>query len=179
MARRLKLPTAHRPESQEICFVPDDVLSAFFKKYSARCLRPGPIVTTRGQKIGEHQGLLLYTLGQRKGVWAGGGGPYYVLKKDLRNNTLMVTSDRTDLLASGCCLRDFNWLVEPKTNPRSLVAQVRYRAPAVDAQVAGCGTRVHLRFRRPQWAVTAGQSAVLYVGERVVGGGIVDKVSSE
>lgn len=162
-------------ESQDVCFI-EGPHNEFLKKNLH--LKPGPIKTWEGKKLGEHQGLPLYTIGQRRGVEIGGIGPLYVVKTDYKNNVLYVTDDSRDplLFSSEILLKNVNWIAgkEPEL-PRNCEAVTRY-GQAPQKAVIKKGDRkdeYKLEFRSPQRAVTPGQSAVFYNGKEVMGGGVI------
>lgn len=176
LARRLGLVTADKPESVEICFVPDDDYVGVLERYlpaDAPALAPGPLVTTTGEVIGEHQGFARYTIGQRRGLPGGSRRPLYVVDIAPEDRSVVVGTE-DELYASHVNLEDVNWLTEPLTPGDECHIQVRYRARAVPARVAAAeGGTLALELLRPARAVTPGQSGVLYAGERLLGGGII------
>ena len=174
---KAKLPYIKK-ESQDVCFLSGDHNDFLREKL---ILKKGDIKTLDGKKIGEHQGLPLYTIGQRRGVEIGGVGPFYAAKRDYKTNTLYVVSDRDDpALYSGKLIAGgVNWISgqEPKL-PLSCQAVIRYRHQPVKCKVAKppSGFKSHsvaVVFSQPQRAVTPGQSVVLYNGDEVLGGGII------
>lgn len=172
IAEELELPVVKVPESQELCFVrhkTSDFLSKQFEN------KQGSIVDVEGNKLGEHQGLWFYTIGQRKGIMVS-GGPYYVLKKKVGQNVLVVTKDKKDLYQRTAQLREVNWIsgVEPAL-PLRTKAKIRYRHPASQAVLSQDGRGYLLDFKEPQFAITPGQSAVFYHGMEVIGGGIIKR----
>lgn len=174
LAASFCLSTAARRDSQEVCFVPEQNLRAFLKKYLK--MKPGPITTSGGQLLGKHEGLPIYTIGQRKGVVGGQSRPYFVLGKNKKKNTLIVTDQPADLLAQMCVVGDINWIDRLVKFPSYVKAQIRYRASASSAWVRQAGSRVAVKFVKKQRAITPGQSAVFYQGEKVLGGGIIEEV---
>jgi tRNA-specific 2-thiouridylase len=176
-ARRLGLVTADKPESVEICFVPDDDYVGVLERHlppDAPALAPGPLVTTAGDVIGEHNGFARYTIGQRKGLPGGGGGPRYVVA--IRPETREVVVGSADELAGHRVrLHEVNWLADPLAEGDRCEAQLRYRARAVPATVLAAGDgSIELALEVPVRAVTPGQSGVLYgAGGRVLGGGVI------
>jgi tRNA-specific 2-thiouridylase len=176
MAKRGGLPVAEKSESQEICFIPGKHHNDFLKKYLD--LIPGDIKLLEDDKtIGRHQGLALYTIGQRRGIEIGGTGPYYAAKFDRKKNILYVVKDFNDeiLYKKGLLAKNVNWLngLEPKL-PFNCSVVIRYRHPAVKCAVVGKIRRGYkVIFKEKQRAVTPGQSAVFYKGEEVLGGGII------
>jgi tRNA-specific 2-thiouridylase len=181
IARRLQVPVAEKPESQEICFVPTGNYVRFIEGYlqeqgSKLPENEGEIVTTSGEVIGRHNGLHQYTVGQRRGLGFSTGRPVYVVALDRANNRLVVGDD-AELRSSVCEVRDVNW-ISFATPERPIEAVVRIRnrhepAGAVITALDGAGARVC--FREPQRAITPGQAAVFYAGERVLGGGWIRK----
>ncbi len=174
LAREFGLPTAAKKDSQGICFVGKVDLREFLADKIAG--RPGPIVTTTGRTVGIHQGIAPYTIGQRHGMGIGGGAPYFVVGKDAGKNALVVApeDDVTALHASALVAEDVHWIagVAPQL-PLRCRARIRYRQPLQDATVTADGTGVHVDFAKSQRAVTPGQFAVFYNGDRCLGGGII------
>jgi tRNA-uridine 2-sulfurtransferase len=177
VARRLAVPVAEKPESQEICFVPTGNYVRFIEGYleeqgSALETSSGEIVTTGGEVLGRHNGLHQYTVGQRKGLGVAAGRPIYVVELDRVSNRLIVGED-AELRRSTCDVRGVNWI--PFALPeRPLTAHVRIRnrhEPARAEIVATEGNGARVTFREPQRAITPGQAAVFYDGELVLGGG--------
>lgn len=167
LAKKFKLPTAETPESQEICFVPDTV-NEFLKRYFKP--KKGKIIDTTGKALGEHQGLIFYTIGQRKGIRLP-QGPYWVKDRDFEKNILVVTKNEKDLLKKELSFHDANWLSGklPKF-PLKAVAKIRYRAKLAPAVVYENHKMI---FEQPQRAVTPGQSVVFYRSQELLGGGII------
>jgi len=182
IARRLGVPVAEKPESQEICFVPTGNYVRFIENYlqeqgGAALNDSGEIVTTSGQVIGRHRGLHHYTVGQRKGLGLSVGYPVYVVALDQGKNRLVVGEDR-ELRGSVCTLRDVNWI--PYTLPAGPVAaavRIRNRhEPAMAEIIATDATHACVSFQEPQRAITPGQAAVFYAGDQVLGGGWIASV---
>jgi tRNA-specific 2-thiouridylase len=177
IARRLAVPVAEKPESQEICFVPTGNYVRFIEGYleeqgSKLPGDSGEIVSTSGEVIGRHKGLHNYTVGQRRGLGVFTGHPLYVVELDRARNRLIVGGDG-ELRRTICEVRDVNWI--PFAAPDSPVeAQVRIRnrhEPADAEIIALDATSARIEFRSPQRAITPGQAAVFYSGEQVLGGG--------
>jgi tRNA-specific 2-thiouridylase len=175
-ARRLGLVTADKPESQEICFVPDHDYRGFLRRRNAEIFRPGPIVDTAGRRLGTHEGLPAYTIGQRKGLGLSAGRALHVVDLDPATNRVTVGAaselDRTRLIA-----RDVNFIAcEPPAEPMRVAAKIRHNhapAPATVRALDGGGAEVI--FDAPQRAVTPGQSVVWYQDDWVVGGGVISR----
>ncbi|HUJ32978.1 MAG TPA: tRNA 2-thiouridine(34) synthase MnmA [Candidatus Acidoferrum sp.] len=177
IARRLAVPVAEKPESQEICFVPAGNYVRFIEGYlqeqgSALPADSGEIVSVSGEILGRHNGLHHYTVGQRRGLGFATGRPVYVVEIDRARNRLIVGEDG-DLRRAACEVRDVNWIpFERPGAPVSARVRIRNRHEPAEAKVEATGeTTARVTFRQPQRAITPGQAAVFYSGERVLGGG--------
>ena len=177
IAKEYKIPVHDKPDSQDVCFISDTV-SNFLKRHLK--LKKGEIVDENGKILGRHQGLPLYTIGQRKGINIGGQGPFYVYGKELKNNVLRVTNNPKigALYSRNMTVQKVNWICDGAKIPALVSVKTRYHNPSVSAIIKSCATRrktCNLRFNKPQKAVTPGQSAVFYSkrGE-VLGGGIIN-----
>ncbi len=177
-ARRLGLVTAEKPESVEICFVPDDDYVGVLQRHlpaDAPALVPGPLVTTTGETIGQHEGYARYTIGQRKGLPGGFAEPRYVVAiRPERREVVIGTAD--DLAGHRLRLDELNWLADPLESGDTCQVQIRHRARAVPATVTHADARgLELALAAPVRAITPGQSGVLYgVDNQVLGGGVID-----
>ncbi len=176
LARKFNLATAEKKDSQGICFVGKVGIKEFLQQFVET--EPGPIVDSAGKVIGEHDGALFYTIGQRHGLNVGGGLPYYVVGKDMNRNEVCVTTDLTDerLWTSTLSLTSVHWINdEPTADSDDLVVRTRYRAPLIiiKNQNKIDESNWKIEMANEVKAVTPGQSAVIYSGDRVVGGGIV------
>lgn len=179
IASELRLPVGARPESQEVCFIPDDDYQAFLKNYYPRAMEPGPILDQYGNILGRHQGIMSYTIGQRQGLGIAAREPLYVtaIAPD-RNAVVVGTREQTygrELIAS-----NLNWIaIARPEQPFKLKARVRYRHPEAEAIVNPLdGDKVYVKFTEPQMAITPGQAIVFYDGDIVVGGGIISRQGS-
>ena len=199
VAEEARLPVAAKKDSTGICFIGERPFREFLQRYLAN--QPGPIEDERGRNLGEHVGLSFYTLGQRKGMGIGGvkarrarrggatpersaaGGdhaPWFVARKDIVRNILVVVQGHEHPLLQSLQLTalDASWVAGAPPTPARLGAKTRYRqadaACALRAPEAGKGSEFALHFDAPQWAVTPGQSAVLYDGEVCLGGGVIE-----
>ncbi len=160
-------------ESQDICFVEGNY-EEWLVRTGIRC-EPGNVVNVSGSVIGRHRGLPFYTIGQRKGLGGWGGGPYYVVEKDIDNNRV-VAGRREDCLFSGALLRDVNIIYEDFfVGERDVMVKVRYGMEDVPATLYWSDGRLWVRFHVKLFGVTPGQSAVFYVGRYVFGGGIIER----
>jgi len=175
MARSRDLVTADRPESQEICFVPDDDYRAFLRRQAGRAdLEPGPIVTKDGDVVGRHGGVALFTVGQRRGLGVSRPGPWYVTAL-LPGENAVVVGPVEELFTLSLEADDLNFIpFDWPDGPLQATAKVRYRGPAAPARITPLpGRRVRVEFDQPQRAITPGQAVVFYDGDKVVGGGVI------
>ena len=176
-ARQLGLVTAEKPESVEICFVPDDDYVGVLERHlpaDAPALAPGPLVSTAGELIGEHQGYARYTIGQRKGLPGGFAEPRYVVAiRPERREVVIGTAE--ELEGHRVRLEELNWLADTPGPGDACEVQVRHRARAVPATVLEADSdALELALATPVRAITPGQSGVLYgAGGRVLGGGVI------
>jgi tRNA-specific 2-thiouridylase len=168
------LPTASRKDSQDLCFLAGDDYRNFLQRNAAEMLKPGEIVTREGLSLGVHTGLANYTIGQRKGLGVASPVPLYVVTKDAVRNTLVVGTQE-QLGSRELTARDVNWLLgeTPREAFRAEV-KIRYTAKESKAWVKPKGEdQVEVAFDGPVRDITAGQAAVFYRGDEVVGGGII------
>jgi tRNA-specific 2-thiouridylase len=177
IARESQLPVAEKPESQEICFVPSGSYVQFISGYLAEQGTPlaehaGDIVNTDGEVLGRHNGLHNFTIGQRKGLGIAAGRPLYVIALDSQLNRVVVGEDG-ELRGSRCEVRDVNWIpFESLDAPMRVTVKIRHRHDPAHATVTAMpNNSASVVFEVPQRAITAGQAAVFYSGEQVLGGG--------
>lgn len=172
MARELGLPNADKPDSVDICFVPTGDYRSFVNERMPS--PPGDIIDMAGNRLGRHDGILGYTVGQRRGLPARGGRePLFVVSIDASANAV-VAGSREDLLASEVIAEAVTFIAgEAPAGPQRVEAKVRYRSAHVPALVTVEGGRALVRFQEPQHAITPGQAIVFYAGERVLGGGTI------
>ncbi len=186
IAQEIGLPNAKKKDSTGICFIGERPFREFLGRYLNK--EPGPIKDEKGRTIGQHQGLSCYTLGQRQGLGIGGikakgaqkgGGehaPWFVARKDIEKNTLWVVQghDHPWLLSPSLAATDLSWCAGQAPAPGRYAAKTRYRQSDAGCQLAlQADGRLSLSFDEPQWAVTPGQSAVVYDGDVCLGGGII------
>ena len=185
IAAEIALPNAKKKDSTGICFIGERPFRDFLNRYISK--EPGPIKDPSGRTIGQHVGLSFYTLGQRQGLGIGGirekgaqkGGnehePWFVARKDIEKNILWVVQghDHPWLLAPSLRAEDVSWVAGEAPTVSAIAAKTRYRQADAPCSLAIDPTGFTLRFAEPQWAVTPGQSAVLYDGEVCLGGGVI------
>ena len=178
-ARALGLVTANKPESQEICFIPDDDYRGFLRSRIPGAFRPGPIVDARGAVLGEHAGIVNYTVGQRRGLGLTGSRPLYVTALDTTSNAVVV-GESHEVEVDRLWAEQLNLISQASLEtPLSVTAKIRHgHVPAAATIRAvrnenGDGERVEVRFDVPQRGVAPGQSVVFYDGDLVVGGGVI------
>ncbi len=175
MAESFGLPTASRRDSQDLCFLAGDDYRNFLRRHAAHLLKPGPIVARDGEVLGEHGGLANYTIGQRKGLGIASLGALYVLGKDAAANALIVGSQE-ELGCRELTAHAVNWVAgEPPRESFRAEVKIRYTAREAPAEVEVIeqGNGVRVRFDAPQRGITAGQAAVMYQDEVLIGGGII------
>jgi tRNA-specific 2-thiouridylase len=173
-AEALDLPPDEVKESQEICFVTQGDYRTFIETEAPEAKRPGPFVDTDGRELGRHDGIAFYTPGQRRGLGVASGHRLYVQRVEPATNTVVLGTDES-LLQSECAVADLNLFDDSLlTGPRSVEVKVRYATPAAPATLMPASNgAIMVRFSTPQRALSPGQSAVFYDGDRVLGGGII------
>jgi tRNA-specific 2-thiouridylase len=176
LAERFGLPVANKPDSQELCFAPSGEAGAYLETVAPHLMREGEVVDTDGRVLASHRGAAAFTVGQRRGLGVAGPEPSYVLEIDAAANRVVVGPG--ELLARAGVLADrVTWIAgEPPSNgPFEAEVRLRYRGEDVPAVVEPLGDRVRVELRTPQRGIAPGQSAVLYRGDELLGGGrIVD-----
>jgi tRNA-specific 2-thiouridylase len=174
LARRLNLPAAERPESQEICFVPNDDYRAFLKEHAPALLRSGEVVMTDGKVVGKHDGIALFTVGQRRKLGIAAGERLYVVRIEPDTNRV-VLGKLSELQTSEMLVGNLNWiLMDELSAPIDATVKIRYRSAFVPAMITPLADqRVQVTFEKPVPGVCPGQAAVFYDGDIVVGGGII------
>ncbi len=176
LAERAGFRNARKHDSQDICFVPDGDYAAFIQRRTGKTDEPGNFVLEDGTVLGQHKGMIHYTIGQRKGLGIAYAHPLYVLRKDMEKNEVVLSTNEA-LFSDRLIARDFNWIaIEQPTEPVTCLAKTRYQAKETPctATVLEDG-RVEVRFEQPVRAITPGQAVVLYDGDIVVGGGTICK----
>lgn len=182
IAKELGLVTAEKKDSTGICFIGERNFRQFLKNYLPAS--KGKIVDLKGNVVGEHEGVMYYTIGQRRGLNIGGKDGYdnarwFVVDKDVKSNTLIVNcGECEEMYSRGCIVRDFNWITDKLIEPRTVYAKLRYRQPDQKVHLRVIDdTTVELMFDLKQRAVTLGQFAVLYDEDGMCyGGGKIDEI---
>ncbi|MDE5834020.1 MAG: tRNA 2-thiouridine(34) synthase MnmA, partial [Ruminococcus sp.] len=174
IAENAGLVNADKPDSQDICFVPDGDYVSFIEKFTGEKVPEGDFVSVDGKILGTHRGIINYTIGQRKGLGISLGRPAYVVKKDVAGNTVTL-GDEKDLYSSTLIAEDVNLIsVAEISAPMRVTAKTRYSQHEQPAVVSYIGNAEYLvEFDKPQRAVTSGQAVVFYDGDVVVGGGTI------
>ena len=179
LAEKFGLPTAKKPDSQGICFVGEVGIKDFLQQYIKA--ESGPVVLKHsGEVLGLHDGAAFYTIGQRHGLGIGGGQPYFVVGKDMAANTVFVTDDPADLELSSSRFEigDAHWINEPPEEEAVYQVRSRYRAEAIPAKLVKSADGWEVNLEKPERAVAIGQSAVVYDGDLVLGGGFIQAVTA-
>jgi tRNA-specific 2-thiouridylase len=174
LAAEHNLPTAERPESQDVCFVSDGNYRAFVAQQRPQAVRPGPILDLRGQVLGEHRGIAFYTIGQRQGLGVSAPHPLYVVRIDPSRNALIV-GPKAAVLRPRLLAQDVHFVAgSAPPGKADITAKIRYKAEEATATLIPLpGQKAEVIFDRPQPAVTPGQGVVFYQGDIVLGGGII------
>lgn len=174
IAEKNGLVNADKPDSQDICFVPDGDYAAFIERTTGKKSEAGDVKTTDGKVVGRHNGLINYTIGQRKGLGIAFGKPTYVIGKNITDNTLIVGTEQ-ELMSKSLIADDLNWISIPElTEPILCRAKTRYRMQEQPCVVyPEPDGRVYVEFNEPQRAITPGQRVVFYDGDVVIGGGVI------
>ena len=177
LAEKFNLPAARIKDSQDLCFLAGTDYQDFLLRHAPRSAAPGPITTTSGETIGEHDGLAFYTIGQRKGLGIAHSEPLYVIKKDIQNNTLVVGTQaemgQSELIAGA-----LNWVSgQPRSEPFAAEIKTRYTAGFVPGTVTPAENgRIKVQFDHPLRDITPGQAAVAYQADEAVVSGIIETV---
>ncbi|MBR1646319.1 MAG: tRNA 2-thiouridine(34) synthase MnmA [Selenomonadaceae bacterium] len=175
IAERLKIPVAHKPDSQEICFVPNDDYKSFIssREPNSDALQAGDIVDDcDGKILGQHNGVANYTIGQRKGLGIAAPHPLYVTSLDVDNRKVFVGTGEK-LFSETLTAHDAHWIYKPDL-PKTFDAKIRYGSRVAKCVVSEDENFLRVKFSEPQRAITAGQSIVFYDGDEVLGGAIID-----
>ncbi len=169
--RRLGVPNADKPESQELCFVPDGRVGDFIRRQGTPTAS-GSIVDAEGAVLGRHDGIANFTRGQRRGLGLGGGGTRYVLRI-VPDSAEIVVGDEKDLYDAKLTATDAHWVADRPANAFEGEVRIRYRHRGARADIVPRGSGFEVFFSEPQRAITPGQAAVVYRGDEVIGGGFI------
>jgi len=171
----LGLGVAQKRDSQEVCFLPEGGYRGFIKSLGLRSVRPGPLVNEKGDIIGRHMGVPFYTIGQRQGLGVAMGYPLYITRIEAKGNRVFV-GRRQDACKRECLVKDVHFLGPAFKKKVEISVKIRYNHKESLAIAHPVKSKLKIRFKRAQFAITPGQSAVFYSGDTVLGGGIIEKV---
>jgi tRNA-specific 2-thiouridylase len=174
LAEKFALPTKNKPDSQDICFVPNGDYVGVIKKYRPDAIKPGEVVDKNGKVLGYHPGIAGFTLGQRRGIGISGEQAFYVIKIDAANNKIVV-GEEADLNNYNFTVRDVNWYPLDK-NEREVTVKTRYRQQPTKARIKFVENGIEVMLAEAVKAVTPGQACVFYDGDRLLGGGWINKI---
>jgi len=189
LARKFQLPVAEKKASQEICFLLDDDYRSFLRTRAKKEMPAGPIIDAQGKIVGRHKGIAYYTVGQREGLGVAKGYPVYITRIDPKSNNIYIGS-KEEASASEFLVKDLHFAIEPALKKIALKVKIRYNHREAQADLFSYGNKstgckavawspiAKVIFKKPQLAVTPGQSAVFYDKSRVLGGAIIDEVIS-
>jgi tRNA-uridine 2-sulfurtransferase len=169
-AKRLQLPNWNKPDSQELCFVPDGDLRGFIGRQRQGASQPGALVDESGRELGRHAGIEGFTVGQRRGLGLSGPDPRYVLRV-IREGARVVVGSADALLSTRLRVQRVSWTNGAPLRAFEAMVRIRYRHQPAEAMVTPRGEELDVEFRVPQRAIAPGQAAVIYLGDQVVGGG--------
>ena len=173
IAHRYKFASADRPDSQDLCFLGNRSIQSFLTEHSPASMATGDIIDLEGHILGKHNGLPLYTIGQRKGIRVSADEPYYVYRKDMVTNTLIVTT-RDQLGNASFALQDLIWtLGNPPDESIPYDVKIRYRAQQAECRIHTSSNGVRVTLTEPLVDITPGQAAVFYLKDEVIGSGII------
>ncbi|MFP4176859.1 MAG: tRNA 2-thiouridine(34) synthase MnmA, partial [Candidatus Brocadiia bacterium] len=178
-ARTLDLPVHDTPGSTDLCFLPSGDYRDVLREQAPELFRTGPVLHVSGERIGQHQGVAAYTIGQRRGLGIAWDAPLYVVELRPEDNVVVV-GEKQHIFHRTCRVGELNWIsVPPPTGERRATVKIRFMHPGAPATILPAGDRtVKIQFDEPQMAPTPGQAAVFYDGERVLGGGFIRRHES-
>jgi len=175
LARKFQLPVAEKKASQEICFLPGDDYRTFLKARISHAMTPGPIVDNEGKVVGEHKGIAFYTIGQREGLKIAKGYPVYINRINPKTNTIFI-GPKTEAFKREFLVKDLHFSAKPIKKKVAFQVKIRYNHKVTGAEIFPSGNKAKIIFKKPQFAITPGQSAVFYSNGRLVGGATIDRV---
>lgn len=174
IAERYGLVTAHKRESQELCFVPKNDYQGYLKANRPEAVRPGKVVDTKGNIIGQHQGVSFYTIGQRRGLGISSQEPRYVVKLDAALNQIVVGS-KDEVFQESVHVEQVHYVIPNSPKKITGHAKIRYNMEPEPAQWVGYGSESDIVFRNSQWAISPGQVAVIYQNDALMAGGKIQQ----
>ncbi len=175
LAKEFALPVADKLASQEICFLPNTDYRRFLKLRMTAPIKPGMVTDKYGNVLGQHRGIAFYTIGQREGLGIAAGYPLYIIQIDAKNNRIVV-GRKEDAHSSKFLVKEPHFILKPWKKKIAVKVRIRYNHSEAPAEVMPFRNQTKICFKKPQFAVTPGQSVVFYDGDKVLGGGIIDKV---
>lgn len=175
LAKEFDLPVADKLASQEICFLPNTDYRRFIKIQITKDIKPGPIVDRQGNILGQHKGIPFYTIGQRKGLGIAKGYPLYIIKIDPKHNQISV-GKKEEVYKRDFLFKEPHFILKPMKKKVAVKVKIRYNHKETSACVVPWDNKIKVSFKEPQFAITPGQAAVFYIGDTVLGGGVIDKV---
>ncbi len=175
LARKFNLAVADKLGSQEICFLPDADYRSFLKARIKKGIKPGFVVDMEGKILGRHKGIAFYTIGQREGLGIAMGYPVYIIKIDPKNNQITV-GKKEDAFKKEFIAREPSFIPRPIKKKVAMKVRIRYNHKEAQAEIIPFEDKIKVKFKKPQFAITPGQSAVFYDKDIVLGGGIIDEV---
>ena len=175
LAKRFNLSVADKLASQEICFLPDSDYRGFLKNQISTAIKPGLIVDEEGNTLGRHKGIAFYTIGQRQGLGIAKGYPLYITKIDPKNNQITVGT-KEQAKKSEFLLKETHFILKPIKKKVAVRVRIRYNHSEAVAEVLPVKDKIRVKFKKPEFAITPGQSAVFYDRDTVLGGGIIEEV---
>jgi len=175
LAREFDLPVADKLASQEICFLPEADYRGFLRRQIKQDIKPGLILDKQANVLGRHKGIAFYTIGQREGLGIAKGYPLYITDINPRNNRITVGT-KADACKSEFLVKELHFVLEPIKKKVAVKVRIRYNHKEMLAEVSPFKNKMKIKFKKPQFAITPGQSAVFYNKDKVLGGGIIEKV---
>lgn len=175
LARKFHLSVADKAGSQEICFLPHNDYRKFLQERAAGDIQPGLIQDEEGKVLGRHRGIAYYTIGQREGLGIARGYPLYITRIDASSNRIIV-GEKKQAFKREFLVKNAHFVLSPVKKKVAARVRIRYNHKEARAQVVPFGKKMKIRFFRPQFAITPGQSAVFYDRDKVLGGGIIERV---
>jgi tRNA-specific 2-thiouridylase len=175
LAKKFSLPVADKVGSQDICFLPSGDYRTFLAGKFPEGFKPGLIMDKEGNILGQHKGIALYTIGQRQGLRIAKGYPLYIIKIDPKTNQITV-GNKAQAQKKEFLVKKVHYICGPLKKKIAAKVKIRYNHKEAEAEVMPLGPKAKVHFRKPQFAITSGQSAVFYSQDKVLGGGIIEKV---